>query len=60
LIDRIEEGKIGLGDLTYEILKGTRLEWRHIFSLVEREFNPTRERERVKRWYQKLIEVGEE
>lgn len=56
LIRQIEGGKIGLDDLTYEILKGTRLEWRHIFTLVGREFNPTRERERVKRWYLKLTE----
>jgi hypothetical protein len=59
LIDRIEEGKIDLGDLTYEILKGTRLEWRHIFTLVGKEFNPTRERERVKRWYRRLVEASE-
>lgn len=56
LVGQIEEGRIGLGDLTYEILKGTRLEWRHIFTLVGKEFNPTREKERVKRWYQKLAE----
>jgi len=56
LIGEIEGGRIGLDDLTYEILKGTRLEWRHIFSLVGKEFNPTRERERVKRWYLKLTE----
>lgn len=59
LIGEIEEGRVGLGDLTYETLKGTRLEWRHIFILVGKEFNPTREKERVKRWYQRLREKDE-
>ena len=59
LIGEIEKGRIGLDDLTYEILKGTRLEWRHIFALVGKEFNPTREKERVKRWYLKLVEAEE-
>lgn len=58
LVRQIEEGKIGLDDLTYEILKGTRLEWQHIFILVGKEFNPTRERERVKRWYRRLADEG--
>jgi len=60
LIAEIEGGRIGLADLTYEILKGTRLEWRHIFNLVGREFNPSREKARVKRWYLRLSEESGE
>lgn len=58
LVRQIERGRIRLEDLTYELLKGTRLEWQHIFKLVGREFNPTREKERVKRWYERLAEPG--
>lgn len=56
LVRQIEREKIRVNDLTYEVLRGTKLEWQHIFKLVGREFNPTREKERVKRWYQWLTE----
>lgn len=56
LVRQIERGQVSLNDLTYELLKGTKLEWQHIFKLVRKEFNPTREKERVKRWYKRLIE----
>jgi len=58
LIRGIDEGKVKLEDLTYEMLKGTHLEWRHIFALVGKEFNPTRERERIKRIYERLLGEG--
>lgn len=58
LLRGIEEGKVKLEELTYEMLKGTYLEWRHIFALVGKEFNPTRERERIKRIYEKLLNEG--
>ena len=55
LIEQIETGRIGFADMTYELLQGTRLEWSHIFKLVGKEFNPTREKERVRRIYERLI-----
>ena len=54
LIDQIEAGKIKFADMTYEMLQGTKLEWVHIFKLVGKEFNPTREKERVRRIYERL------
>jgi hypothetical protein len=54
LVSQIERRRVNLNDLTYELLKGTKLEWQHIFRLVGKEFNPTREKERVKRWYERL------
>jgi len=54
LIALIEEGKVHLKDLSYEKLVGTHLRWRHIFKLVGKEFNPTREKEHVKRIYERL------
>jgi hypothetical protein len=54
LIQRIEQGKVNLRDLTYEELAGTHLRWKHIFKLVGKEFNPTREKEFVKHIYERL------
>jgi hypothetical protein len=41
-------------DLTIERLAGTRLSWEHIFRLVGRQFNPTREKEKIKELYTQL------
>ena len=54
LIERIEKGQIKLRDLTIEMIAGTKLRWKHIFQLVGKEFNPTREKEFVKRIYERL------
>lgn len=54
LIQRIENGDVSLRNLTIEGLSGTRLKWKHIFRLVGREFNPTREKEFIKRIYERL------
>lgn len=56
LIYQINGGNLKLGDLTYEMLEGTRLEWRYIFTLVGKEFNPSREKARVKRIYEVLTQ----
>lgn len=57
LVTKIERGEIELQDLTFEQLAGTRLRWVQIFQLVGHEFNPTREKEQVKRIYQRLIQA---
>lgn len=54
LIRQMERGEVHLKDLSFEKLAGTRLRWRHIFQLVGKEFNPTREKEFVKRIYERL------
>jgi len=54
LIRRIEKGKVSLKDLTFEELAGTYLRWKHIFKLVGKEFNPTREKEFVRQIYERL------
>lgn len=54
LAARIENGEVGLRTLTIEELAGTRLKWKHIFRLVGREFNPTREKEFIRRIYERL------
>jgi hypothetical protein len=54
LIRRIEQGKVNMKDLTCEELAGTCLRWKHIFKLVGKEFNPTREKEFVKGIYERL------
>lgn len=54
LVDQIKRGEVKFEDLTIEILRGTRLRWRHIFLLVGKEFNPTREREFVKDIYMRM------
>jgi len=58
LIQKIERGELRLRDLTLEMLEGTRLEWEHIFKLVGKEFNPTREKERIKKIYEQLALEG--
>ena len=59
LIREIERGRVRLQNLTIERLAGTRLKWDHIFRLVGREFNPTREKEFVKRIYERLTREEE-
>lgn len=59
LVHEIEQGRVRLQDLTVERLAGTRLKWDHIFRLVGREFNPTREKEFVKRIYERLTQEEE-
>jgi hypothetical protein len=54
LVERIEKGQVKLKDLTIEMIAGTKLRWKHIFQLVGKEFNPTREKEFVKRIYERL------
>lgn len=54
LIEHIERGEVHLKDLTFERLAGTHLRWRHIFQLVGKEFNPTREKEFIKQIYERL------
>ncbi|OGF54145.1 MAG: hypothetical protein A2Z21_07170 [Candidatus Fraserbacteria bacterium RBG_16_55_9] len=54
LIECIERSEVHLKDLTFEQLAGTHLRWRHIFQLLGKEFNPTREKEFVKQVYERL------
>ncbi len=54
LMRRIERGEVHLKDLTFEQLAGTRLRWKHIFQLVGKEFNPTREKQLIKEIYERL------
>jgi hypothetical protein len=54
LIRQIEQGEVHLKDLSFEKLAGTHLRWRHIFQLVGKEFNPTREKEFVRAIYERL------
>ncbi|GEM_PF-686446 len=54
LVRAIEEGRVRLQDLTVEQLAGTRLKWTHIFRLVGKEFNPTREKAFIRRIYERL------
>ncbi|MBI1742023.1 hypothetical protein HYR54_03040 [Candidatus Acetothermia bacterium] len=56
LAERIEQKSIQMQDLTIEMLAGTFLRWEHIFALVGKEFNPTREKERLREVYTELIE----
>lgn len=56
LVAQIEARRIRFRDLTMETLVGTHLEWEHIFRLAGRKFNPTRVRERVRRFYDQLTE----
>jgi hypothetical protein len=60
LIRQIERGEVHLKDLTFERLAGTHLRWKHIFRLVGREFNPTREKALVKEIYERLKKEEEE
>ncbi|MBI1729899.1 hypothetical protein HY229_03790 [Candidatus Acetothermia bacterium] len=59
LVQQIRLGKVRFDNLTCEILSGTRLRWRHVFLLVGKEFNPTRERELVKQIYIRLRSAEE-
>ncbi len=59
LVREIEQGRVRLQDLTAERLAGTRLKWDHVFRLVGREFNPTREKEFVRRIYERLTREEE-
>lgn len=59
LTERITRGKIALSDLTIEMLAGTRLKWVHVFQLVGKEFNPTREKEFVRQIYRRLAREEE-
>jgi len=54
LLERIEQREVSLADLTLEMLVGTHLNWNHVFALVGKEFNPTREKQRVRRSYEKF------
>jgi hypothetical protein len=54
LVREINEGRVRMRDLTIERLAGTRLSWEHIFRLVGHQFNPTREKEKVKELYVQL------
>jgi hypothetical protein len=56
LVQRIERKRIRLQDLTTEMLAGTFLKWEHIFALVGKEFNPTREKEQIRQIYQELCQ----
>jgi len=58
LVERIERGELHLKDLTQEQLIGSHLEWKHIFQLVGREFNPTREKARVREIYEQITAKG--
>jgi hypothetical protein len=54
-IGLIDQGKLALKDCSYEALTGTRLAWDHIFKLCGKSFNPTREKERVRKIYEALM-----
>lgn len=54
LVREITTGRVRMRDLTIERLAGTRLSWEHIFRLVGRQFNPTREKEKIKELYAQL------
>jgi len=54
LLERIEDQAIKISELTMEVLVGTHLNWSHVFALVGKEFNPTREKDRIKRIYESL------
>lgn len=54
LVQEINEGRVRMRDLTIERLAGTRLSWEHIFQLVGKQFNPTREKAKIKELYLQL------
>lgn len=58
LITQIERGELHFKDLTQERLIGSHLEWEHIFQLVGREFNPAREKARVRDIYEQIKAKG--
>jgi len=58
LLEQISQKKVSLSNLTLEILIGTHLNWSHVFRLVGKEFNPTREKQRVRQSYEQLVRKG--
>lgn len=58
LVAQIERGELHFRDLTQEQLIGAHLEWPHIFKLVGCEFNPTREKVRVRNLYEQITAKG--
>ena len=54
LIAKIERGEIKLEQLTFEMLAGTKLEWRYIRKLVGKGINSTREKRRIREIYERL------
>jgi hypothetical protein len=54
LIAKIERGEISLSNLTFEMLEGTHLEWRYVKRLVGKEVNSTREKRRIKEFYEQM------
>ena len=60
VIQLITNSKLHLKDCSYELLSGTRLSWDQIFQLCGKSFNPTREKERVRKIYDELISSSNE
>lgn len=60
LLEQIKQKKLGISDLTIEMLVGTHLNWSHVFELVGKEFNPTREKDRVKSIYESFVNKDRE
>lgn len=56
LLEDIEKNALSFRDLTMEKIVGTHLNWSHVFQLVGKEFNPTREKDRIKSIYARLEE----
>lgn len=54
LTTKIERGEITLKNLTFEMLRGTHLEWCYIKKLVGKEINSTREKRRIKEIYEQM------
>ena len=54
LIAKIERGELKLEQLTFEMLAGTKLEWRYIRKLVGKGINSTREKRRIREIYERL------
>jgi len=48
LLGEIDQKAIDFRSLTMEKIVGTHLNWSHVFQLVGKEFNPTREKDRIK------------
>ncbi|MBI1743540.1 hypothetical protein HYR54_10815 [Candidatus Acetothermia bacterium] len=55
LIEQIENRRLHLKDCSYEMLAGTCLSWDHVFQLCGKSFNPTREKERVRKIFDELM-----
>lgn len=54
LVREISQGQVRMRDLSIERLAGTRLSWEDIFKLVGHQFNPSREKEKLKGLYAQL------